>query len=318
MFENNNEYLISGILNKYVGDATVVVIPEGITEIADSAFENGKVTEVVFSSTVEKVGDNAFKNCASLKKVAFTGSIKRFGYDAFAECTSLEKVEFDGDIGDWLNISFAGYTSNPLYYGALFVKGEKLNELIIDADEVGAYAFCGLDVDKLVFRRPLKRIGSGAFSDCKYKGALDVDVEEIGELAFRGTAFPEIRLGKTLKSVDSWAFFRCSAAKVFYEGNLKEWLSVFIRDVWANPAYDAELYVGGEKLIDISIPDGVETVGDAAFAGVKIKSVTFNDGVKRIGEAAFYGCEELERVYGISPTTYVHPDAFALCANLNK
>ena len=318
MFENNNEYLVSGILKKYVGTSSTAILPEGITEIADGAFENADVTEVVFSKTVEKVGDNAFRNCKALKRVVFGPSLKRFGYDAFTDCSSLEEIDYEGEVENWLEISFAGYTSNPAYYGELRLKGSPLHDLVLDCDEIPDYAFCGVKVDSLSFKRPLTRIGVGAFSDLDYDGVLDVDVKEIADLAFRGTKFSEIRLGRSLKRIESWAFFRCSTTKINYDGGVEEWLKVFIRDVWANPLYNADLYIGGVKTEDLVIPEGVEEIPDAAFAGVAIKSLTLPKSLKKIGEAAFYGCESLERVIGLRDEVNVHPDAFALCSNINK
>ena len=40
MFENTSDYQISGVLNKYLGAATFVEIPEGITEIAESIYND--------------------------------------------------------------------------------------------------------------------------------------------------------------------------------------------------------------------------------------------------------------------------------------
>lgn len=62
MFEIEN-----GILIKYRGDEYRVVIPDGVTEI----------------------GDNAFENCISLVSVTVPDSVKYIGMLAFSYCSGL-------------------------------------------------------------------------------------------------------------------------------------------------------------------------------------------------------------------------------------
>lgn len=65
---NINDFVIEdGILTKYVGKETEVVIPEGVTEIGLRAFAGcEKLKKVTIPETVTKVGSEAFKNCKQL------------------------------------------------------------------------------------------------------------------------------------------------------------------------------------------------------------------------------------------------------------
>ncbi|MBR4085129.1 MAG: leucine-rich repeat domain-containing protein [Lachnospiraceae bacterium] len=64
--DDESDFLIvgDGILLAYRGDAETVIIPEGVKTIAEEAFLNHKeIKEVVFSSTISKIEEDAFKGC---------------------------------------------------------------------------------------------------------------------------------------------------------------------------------------------------------------------------------------------------------------
>ena len=56
-------------------------------------------------------------------------------------------------------------------------------------------------------------------------------------------------------------------------------------------------------MTDVSIPEGVTSIGQSAFAGCKVlKSITIPESVTEIGNSAFYECTALMSVY-CKPTT---------------
>lgn len=59
-----------GVLIKYHGSDTDVVIPDTLTEIGNNAFECcTNLKSITIPDNVTKIGDNAFANCANLKYV---------------------------------------------------------------------------------------------------------------------------------------------------------------------------------------------------------------------------------------------------------
>ncbi len=77
----------------YEGDSTKIVIPATIggyrvTSIADGAFENSKLTDVIISDGIERIGWFAFGNCAELKSITIPSSVTSIGYGALGTAES--------------------------------------------------------------------------------------------------------------------------------------------------------------------------------------------------------------------------------------
>lgn len=77
------------------------------------------------------------------------------------------------------------------------------------------------------------------------------------------------------------------------------------------------LYVGGQELTHLSIPDQVETIPDYLFSGASsLQAVTFHDGVKGIGKSAFRGCSNLKNLEIPQSVTSIADYAFEGCTGV--
>lgn len=80
-------------------EITSVVVEEGITEIAGSAFEDcGNLVDVTLPEGLESIGQDAFYGCASLEEVAFPETLVEIGASAFEGCTSLVTITVPEDL----------------------------------------------------------------------------------------------------------------------------------------------------------------------------------------------------------------------------
>lgn len=98
-FEDNTSIIFGGkVFYKYLGDAEVVTIPEGITGISSNAFtDNQTLTYVSIPESVVFIGDYSFFNCPNLKSAcvpdgAYYMGAYSFGYNTVTE-DGGEKVE---------------------------------------------------------------------------------------------------------------------------------------------------------------------------------------------------------------------------------
>ena len=91
---NINDFVIEkGILKKYMGKDTEVVIPDDVTSIGDEAFRDCRsLTSVKIPDSVANIGLEAFSGCSSLTSVAILGSVTSIDGHAFCGCNLTIKV----------------------------------------------------------------------------------------------------------------------------------------------------------------------------------------------------------------------------------
>lgn len=105
--------ILAGVLEKYSGESTDVVIPDNVTKIADEVFKGMGIRSVVIPDSVVEIGYGAFSHSelrsvqlsnslkelgsnvfwgSKLEEIVIPDSVDRIGKDAFAGCSSLSKV----------------------------------------------------------------------------------------------------------------------------------------------------------------------------------------------------------------------------------
>ena len=163
-----------------------------------------------------------------------------------------------------------------------------------------------------------------AFAFCYCKGLTTVNipdsVERIGLDAFGFcSSLESIKLSDSLTNMEDYAFYGCKKLtsieipkSLTYIGSF-----AFYRTLWLeekrqeNPLVIVnEILIDGENCSgDISIPDGVKTIGCSAFAGNSdLISITIPDSVTSIGKNAFVTCSELKKITFLNPECDIDDD----------
>lgn len=120
--------ILAGVLQKYSGESTDVVIPDNVIEIADGAFKGTGIRSVVIPDSVTHIGKDAFAS-TQLKELVIPDSVVEIGYGAF-DHSELRSVQ--------LSNSLKELGSNVFW-------GSKLEEIVIpdSVDRIGKDAFAG-------------------------------------------------------------------------------------------------------------------------------------------------------------------------------
>ena len=80
----------NGVIYKYVGKNSKIVIPDSVRSIGKWAFYGCKsLTSITIPESVTSIGDWAFSSCTSLTEITIPESVKSFGHNAFENCYKL-------------------------------------------------------------------------------------------------------------------------------------------------------------------------------------------------------------------------------------
>ena len=168
---------------------------------------------------------------------------------------------------------------------------------------------------------PVVGIGTYAFGDCYGLEGVTIPegVTTIGEWVFSRCQFEDMTIPKSVTSIGRYAFNGCSKLKSVHISDLTAWCQIKF-GYHANPLREAhELYLNGERVTKLVLPEGLKAVGADAFAGCSgLTEVTIPDGVTAIGNSAFSGCSGLTEVTIPNGVTAIGNSAFSGCSGLTE
>lgn len=166
---NDTTYQVIGIgMDAFVYSPEVkyVYIPEGVTYIADYAFERAtEMDSVHLPSTLTSIGRNAFIHCYSLQKITIPENVEFIGKRAFHVCTGLKEVHYNA-----VDCTVELYWSeNGLYFTSLFFRNDSIQILTIGngVTKIPNYAFSRLKrITTLDIPEGVTVIGIDGFAEC--------------------------------------------------------------------------------------------------------------------------------------------------------
>ena len=209
-------------------------------------------------------------------------------------------------------------------YAEEFPKDIVAVEFGSNVTKIGSYAFFGCSgLTSVTIPDSVTSIGYGAFEDCTSLTGVTIGngVTSIGaEAFFSCDSLTGVTIGDSVTSIGEDAFSYCESLTSVYITDMAAWCAIDFGAPDANPLSHAQnLYLNGEHVTDLVIPDGVTSIEERAFAYCNsLTSVAIGDSVTSIGAYAFYDCEGLTSVTIGDGVTSIGRYAFSGCSNIES
>ena len=333
----------------YTGNVTIPdSIPDfgktyPVTAIGYAAFYGcDELTGITIPNTVRFIGDHAFYGCSGLQSIILPNSIKTISGLAFYNCSELSSITFPNSVisvGEgafhntaWYNIQPEGlvYTGSVVYkYKGTMPAGTSIT-IVEGTLGIASHAFADCSgLTSVTIPNSVAVIGYAAFSDCSGLTSIEIpnSVTTIGLAAFDGcSGLTSVDIGNSVSSFGESAFCGCERLTRVNITDLASWCNVDFNfdetnHFTSNPLYYAHhLYLNGEEVKDLVIPNSVTSISHAAFYKCSgLTSVTFPVGVTEISYMAFNDCDSLQTVtcLGTVPPVMVDNECFSMVAYNN-
>lgn len=180
-----------------------------------------------------------------------------------------------------------------LYCNVTFAKDVEIDGIAYDIDtqaQMATVVANGNYIDDVVIPESIE-----------YNGAVYC-VTSIGKYAFRYCErLTSITIPNSITTIEEDAFAYCSGLKEVHITDIAAWCNIDFHNYSSNPLNRARsLYLNGEVLTNLVIPEGVTNIRSYAFVCCDIASVTIPNSVTTIGKQTFSGCGGLYVIYNNS------------------
>jgi hypothetical protein len=244
-------------------ELTSVSLPNTLEEIAESGFSGcSSLTGVTLPSSLKKIGRFAFQSCDNLQELTIPASVQEIGINAF--CTFSDKFQklTITDLAAWCNIEMGGLLFTD---GTVYLNDKQLTDLVIPENVkiIKPYVFCGFkDITSVHIPANVDSIGYNAFLGCTSITKVSAD------------------------DVVSWCGIHFGPTSLLNTGNPLN---------LSNPVFYSEnLYIGGSSISELTIPEGVDSIGSCAFINIKsLTKVSLPSTLKYVGPNVFQECTNL-------------------------
>ena len=333
-------------INVIFGDSVKTIPAYAFATSVGPSHVRPSIKTVTISDSVTNIGYAAFMECTVLDTLTIGKNVKSIGNDAFRSCQSLTSINWnavsvdslseDNQVFQRAGVNESGITvtfgsgvkkiPSYLFYNSLSLYSPKIRTVVmsegIEVIEESAFKGCD-DITSITIPESVTSIGISAFSGCSDLTSITIPFvgAEAGKTSSDtyqypfgyifgaspytgGTAVSQLYYGSSPSSITSTTYYIPSSLRS---------VTVTGGNILYGAFYDCSM------LTSITIPNGVESIGNYAFSGCSgFTSVAIPDSVTNIGNGAFNNCRGLKSIAIHDNVTSIGDSAFRSCSGLTS
>ena len=241
----------------YKCNVKTVTIADGIERIEDRAFswehdEGSALDSITLSNTLKSIGDEAFRNCKSLRSVNLPESLRYIGFEAFRDSSLVSAYIPDS----------VSYVGGGAFYCCYDLKSAKLSQSMTEIPE-RMFGYCTL-LTSIDFSDRITAVGSSAFYKC---GLTSLDLNEIETIereAFYGCTNLRFVDADEVRTIGNEAFYDCTSLKYV---SFDEIESISYRAFGKCTSWDYVVFSESLRYLGEDSFRGCTSMSDAYFEG---------------------------------------------------
>lgn len=153
-----------------------LILPHSVISIGDNAFEECvSLKKIEISCPIKTIGSSAFKNCVDLENINLPETVISIGSGAFWQCNSLKSISIPEGV-----TKIGSNTFNQCRNIASINLPESLIEI-----EPMAFSQCCWGLKKIIIPKNVKKIGYQAFYECDKLSNVTCLAETAPEISHR-------------------------------------------------------------------------------------------------------------------------------------
>lgn len=274
---------------------------ENVTHIANYAFSNCHIEQLIIPNTVVSIGDSAFFHCFGFEEVRLPDSLKTIGEYAFYS-TQIKGIEIPDSVENIGSHAFESCSQ--------LVSISLSNSLTSISERL----FACTSLYEINVPPKVVKIHNSAFCACSklYRVSLNEGIIDIGDNAFSGCYnLDEITIPSSVTHIGADPFpkghcqIRCLSNNyiikngMLFTADMKLLISCLYNSGSIDVPKGVEVigsYAFSSGIISVSIPNTVKTICRGAFNGTSLKTITIPKSVTKIEHLAICNCNELEEI----------------------
>ena len=300
---------------------TSINIPDQVTYLGESAFDQTeKLSNVTFGSGLTTISKYAFGDCGKITNLVIPSNIKTIEEDAFFG-NQLQSITFNEgltSIGD-AAFMFVKYSQSDDYDTTLNARLTSLS-FPDSLKTIGNQAFASQEaLTSLTFGSSIEKIGEGAFANANVTSMSKTASSnlEIADLTLYSSGFKKALYCSSAKNgTINVNANTTEIAAGCYKGVKADSISLPNGLVTIGDRAFASAFSYSSK-VNVNVPGSVKTIGVEAFNYANVASLTLNEGLETISSSAFTmtGITNLSLPNSL---TTIGDEAFSACSSLTS